>query len=115
PVQVALPQLLSWGTFAAEAIRTRLLANARALERAFPPTSAISPLPFTAGWSAVLRIPAVVSEEERVLSLLSRHDLLVTPGYFCDFPCEAFAGLSLLPNPEDFADGLARLRRGLFE
>ena len=34
---------------------------------------------------------------------------MVHPGYFFDFPHEAFLVVSLLPEPDDFARGLARV------
>jgi hypothetical protein len=38
--------------------------------------------------------------------------VLVHPGYFFDFASEAFLVLSLLPAPDLFADGVARVLRG---
>jgi hypothetical protein len=35
--------------------------------------------------------------------------VLVHPGYFFDFPHEAFVVVSLLPDPGSFRDGAARL------
>ena len=65
------------------------------------------------GWSAVLRVPATLSEEERVTRLLEEHDVLVHPGYFFDFPSEAYLVLSLLPAPEVFAEGVERIVQSL--
>jgi len=113
PVQVGLPRLLSWGETAAAAIRERVLGNHAALARAFPPGGVVSLEPLRGGWSAVLRVPAVEPEEELVLRLLSEHDLLVHPGYFFDFPAEAFLVLSLLPMPPLVREGAARLARAL--
>jgi aspartate/methionine/tyrosine aminotransferase len=67
-------------------------------------------LPCHAGWSAVLRVPRHESEEELVLSLLEKHDVLVQPGYFYEFPHEAFLVLSLVTEPAAFAEGIARIR-----
>ncbi len=61
------------------------------------------------GWYATLEIPRHVSEEELVLQLLAEDDVLVHPGYFFDFPHEAFLVLSLLPRPEDFREAVERL------
>jgi len=113
PVQLALPELLAWGETAASAIRARVLVNHLALTRAFPSGGAVAPAPLRGGWSAVLRVPAVEPEEELALRLLSDHDLLVQPGYFFDFPSEAFLVLSLLPSPDLFAEGVSRLSRAL--
>ena len=59
----------------------------------------------------VLQVPATESEEQLVLRLLEREHVLVHPGYFFDFPKEAFLVLSLLPEPHVFADGLSRVLR----
>ncbi len=61
------------------------------------------------GWSAVVRVPATRSEESLALDLLEQDGVLVHPGYFFDFPHEAFVVVSLLPEPEAFRDGAARL------
>ncbi len=113
PVQLALPALLAWGEAAAAAIRERVRTNHAALSRAFPPGAPAAAGPLRGGWSAVLRLPAVEPEEELVLRLLQEHDLLVHPGYFFDFPAEAFLVLSLLPPPDLFREGVARLARAI--
>jgi aspartate/methionine/tyrosine aminotransferase len=63
----------------------------------------------------VIRVPAVEPEEDMVLRLLEEHDVLVHPGYFFDFPSEAWIVLSLLPEPHTFELGIERLREGLGE
>ncbi len=57
----------------------------------------------------MLRIPATLSEEERVIRLLAERDVLVHPGYFFDFPNEAHLVLSLLTPAGEFAEGVDRL------
>ncbi len=113
PVQLALPELLAWGETAAGAVRDRIRMNYAALATAFPSGATAAAEPLRGGWSAVLRVPAVESEEDLVLRLLEEHDLLVHPGYFFDFPSESFLVLSLLPQPGLFAEGVARLSRAL--
>jgi aspartate/methionine/tyrosine aminotransferase len=63
------------------------------------------------GWSAVVRVPATRTEEQLVLDLLDREGVLAHPGYFFDFQREAFIVVSLLPPPDVFRDGAARLLR----
>jgi alanine-synthesizing transaminase len=113
PVQLALPRLLEYGRGMADAIRARVLRNERTLRAAFPAGGPVTVLPVPAGWAACMRVPAVRPEEDLVLDLLESHDVLVQPGYFFDFPFEAFLVVSLLPPPEDFREGVARLARGL--
>ncbi|MDL2716792.1 MAG: pyridoxal phosphate-dependent aminotransferase [Acidobacteriota bacterium] len=113
PVQLALSRLLEHGRGTADAIWARVLRNERALQAAFPPGGGITVLPVRAGWGACLRVPAVRPEEELVLDLLESHDLLVQPGYFYEFPFEAFVVVSLLPPPDVFQEALKRLLRAL--
>ena len=113
PVQNALPSLLAGRERTAGVIRSRVLGNDARLREAFPAGGAIAAQPLRAGWTAVLRLPAVISEDDLAASLVERHGVLVHPGYFFDFPREAFLVLSLLPPPALFKEGLRRLREGL--
>jgi aspartate/methionine/tyrosine aminotransferase len=113
PVQLALPGLLAWGDVAAGVLRSRLQANHASLVEEFASSPEVTATPLSAGWSAVLRLPAVEAEEGLVLRLLAEEDLLVHPGYFFDFPREAFLVLSLLPEEAAFREGTARLARAL--
>jgi alanine-synthesizing transaminase len=63
------------------------------------------------GWSAVIRVPATRNEEEIVLDLLETERILAHPGYFFDFPREAFLVVSLLVQERVFADAIPRLLR----
>ena len=63
------------------------------------------------GWSAVLQVPSTQSEEALALALVEQDGVLVHPGYFFDFPREAFVVVSLLPEPAVFDAGVARLHR----
>ncbi len=113
PVQLALPRLLEYGRGTTDAIWARVLRNDRALKAAFPEGGGVTALPLRAGWAACLRVPAVRPEEDLVLDLLASHDVLVQPGYFYEFPFEAFVILSLLPPPDAFEEGLSRLSHAL--
>jgi alanine-synthesizing transaminase len=109
PVQVAAPELLSRREELSAPIRARVRANLEALRAAIAPGCPATLLEPEGGWSAVLRVPATRTEEERVTRLLEERDVLVHPGYFFDFPHEAFLVLSLLPPESDFAEGVARV------
>ena len=91
------------------AIRARCRANLAGLRAAAPVCPAVSVLPVGGGWSAVLRFPAVVGEEELVLALLTHDGVAVQPGFFFDFPRDGYLVLSLLPPPEVFHNGVERL------
>jgi alanine-synthesizing transaminase len=113
PVQLALPKLLEHRRRTADAIWARVLRNERALQAAFPSGGGVTVLPVRAGWAACLRVPAVRPEEDLVLDLLESHDVLVQPGYFYEFPFEAFIVVSLLPPPDAFREALECLVRAL--
>jgi hypothetical protein len=61
------------------------------------------------GWSAVMQVPAMQSEESLVLRILEHDHVLVHPGYFFDFPREAFLIISLLPHPDVFDRAIDRV------
>ena len=109
PVQAAAAQLIESGALIRTQILGRLRRNLESLRghaAAFP---AVAVLPVEGGWSAVLQVPSVGSEESLVLDLLDTVDVLVHPGYFFDFPREAFVVISLLVEPSSFDTAVARV------
>jgi hypothetical protein len=111
PVQLALHSLLRDGAVVREAILARCRHNLEALRRATADVPSVSVPPIGGGWSAMLRIPSVVGEEELILELLREERVAVHPGYFFDFPREGILVLSLLPDPGTFAEGVRRVLR----
>jgi aspartate/methionine/tyrosine aminotransferase len=111
PVQGAAPSLLSTGAVVRDQIRRRIAENLARARRIGEEHPACSLLPVEGGWSLVVRVPALRSEEALALDLLERERVLVHPGYFFDFPHEAFIVVSLLVPPDQFADGFTRALR----
>jgi hypothetical protein len=109
PVQVAAPRLIAAGAAIRAQILDRVRSNYRTLLSAASNHPAIEVLPTEAGWSSVLRVPSTRSEEDLVVDLLDRDDVLVHPGFFFDFSHEAFIVVSLLPEPQVFAEGMRRV------
>jgi alanine-synthesizing transaminase len=109
PVQVAASDLLARGAAIRAQIHRRVLDNLARLrgEIARHPSCAL--LTAEGGWYAVIRVPSTRSEEEIVLHLLDRERVLVHPGYFFDFPGEAYLVISLLPPSPAFADAVTRV------
>jgi aspartate/methionine/tyrosine aminotransferase len=104
PVQLAAPRLLEAGA----AIRARILArvrDSRARIAARVAGTAVTLLHAEGGWSAILRCPAVRTDEELALALLREHGVLVHPGYFFDLDGTHLV-VSLLTPPGDLARGL---------
>ena len=109
PVQVAAPDLFRRASTIRDAIQqrvTRNLACARTVARAHPSCEV---LPVEGGWSAVVRVPATRSEETLAVELVERQQILIHPGFFFDFPHEAFVVVSLLQVEHVFADAFERL------
>jgi aspartate/methionine/tyrosine aminotransferase len=109
PVQVAAADLLTRGAGIRDGICLRLRANLTALQNLAKFFAGTSVLACEGGWYAVIRVPATMSEEDLVLGLLDRERILVHPGYFFDFPREAYFVISLLPPPDTFSDAAARM------
>jgi len=109
PIQVAAREVLDRGAAVRSQIQDRLRANlarCAALVAAHP---ACTLLHAEGGWSAVIQVPTLESEEELMLALLVERSVLAHPGYFFDFPNESFLIVSLLTPEAAFADGVSRM------
>jgi alanine-synthesizing transaminase len=109
PVQVAAAGLLEAGQAVRWQIRHRLLHNYHALRQIAAADAGCQALRVEGGWSAVLRVPHTMPEDERVIRLLEWDRVLVHPGYFFDFPRDGYLVVSLLPQPEVFEAAIGRL------
>jgi aspartate/methionine/tyrosine aminotransferase len=109
PVQQVIGSLLAAGRDVRAQILERVTMNLRHLQTLVTLYPACSVQRVEGGWSAVVRVPATRTEESLVLDLLERDLVLVHPGYFFDFPHEAFVVVSLLPPPAEFGEGVTRL------
>ena len=107
PVQVALPEILAIAPRIREAIAARTRANLETARRLA--TGPAQLLPVEGGWSAVIRLPQTMTDEELALDALERHGVVVHPGYFFDFERDGYFVVSLLTPCEVFADGLSRI------
>jgi aspartate/methionine/tyrosine aminotransferase len=109
PVQLACGDLLARGAERRRQVQDRIRTNHAALREMVARYPACDLLHADAGWSAVLRVPARGGEEQIVMELLERDGVVVHPGYFFDFPHEAYLIPSLLPPEDQFREGAARL------
>jgi alanine-synthesizing transaminase len=109
PVQVAASVLIREGAAVRARILERIRTNDAALRDLASSYPSVEVLPCEAGWSIVLRVPSTGTEEELVLALLEEDGVLIHPGFFFDFPHEAFLVGSLLPEPATFVDGMRRV------
>ena len=109
PVQLALPQLFTRGRTVATQITGRVRENHATLTRLVAEQPSAGLLRAEGGWYAVVQVPATETEEALVLALLQHDHVHVHPGYFYDFPREAFLVVSLLPDPERFESAVTRV------
>jgi aspartate/methionine/tyrosine aminotransferase len=107
PVQAAAPAFLADRHAFLAAARHRLDGNEAHLARV------LAGRPMTlrrreGGWSALVQLPAVRSDEEWALRFLDA-GVVVQPGHFYDVTERALIVLSLLTPENDWADGLERM------
>jgi aspartate/methionine/tyrosine aminotransferase len=109
PIQHAAAALFEQGTTIRSQIQRRIESNLAALRQLAVGFPSVTVLRCEGGWSAVVRLPALRSEEALVLELLRDDHVLVHPGYFFDFDRGSFVVVSLLVEPSVFTRGVTRL------
>ncbi len=109
PVQLAAPALLRQRHSIREQLVRRVEANLAELDRQLDAQTLCARLQVEGGWYATLRVPVTRTDEQFVIELLQKTDVLVQPGYFYDFHSDGYLVLSLITPEETFAEGLARL------
>lgn len=111
PILNAAPELLPLAAGFTAELRERLRSNLGFLRGTLEGEgSPYRVLRCSGGWTAVLELPRILPEEDLALGLLREEGVFAHPGYFFDFPREAYLAVSLLPRPEDFREGTGRLR-----
>jgi alanine-synthesizing transaminase len=111
PVQLAAPVLLDQRTKIQPVLLDRVRVNLAELDSqlARHPSSSCTRLQVDGGWYAVLRVPALGADEGLAIDLLRKKGIIVHPGHFYDFPNDGYLVLSLITEPADFSEGVARL------
>jgi aspartate/methionine/tyrosine aminotransferase len=107
PVQHALPGWLRGRHAIQQQVRERVQRNLGSLDAALAAQHAVTRLASEGGWYATLRTPASVTGEELAIRLLERGGVAVHPGAFFGFAEQNRIVVSLLPEPEAFAAGIA--------
>ena len=107
PVQAALPDILKLAPQIRTAIATRIRRNLNTLHLHLDPLASAQVLPVEGGWSAVIRVPRLMSDDELAIALLDR-GVVVQPGYFFDFASEGYVVVSLLTREEVFGAGVMK-------
>jgi aspartate/methionine/tyrosine aminotransferase len=108
PIQVALPEILQIAPRIRKQISDRTRANLDVLTCELAPYPAAHLLTVEGGWSAVIRMPRTMTDEELALALLER-GVAVQPGYLFDFDGEGYLVVSLLTAEDVFAEGARRI------
>jgi aspartate/methionine/tyrosine aminotransferase len=109
PVQLALPMFLEQRQdFQRQAVE-RVRQNLAEMDSQLEKQKSCERLRIEGGWYAVLRVPAIRSDEELAIEMLTARDVYVHPGHFYDFPSEGYLVVSLIAPELDFAEGIKRL------
>jgi alanine-synthesizing transaminase len=108
PVQLAMPTFFERRHGFHTQLLSRVRENLAELDRQLAGQKVCSRLPVEGGWYAVLRVPAIRSDEELALELLAFQNVYVHPGHFYEFPSDGFLVVSLISRTKDFAEGIAR-------
>ncbi len=106
PIQHAIPTLLAQRFDFQKQLLARVHRNLAELDRQLAWQSSCSRLALEAGWYAILRVPAIRSDEDLAFDLLTRHNVYVHPGHFFDFPSSAHVVLSLITPETEFFQGI---------
>jgi aspartate/methionine/tyrosine aminotransferase len=106
--QLALPALLSRRETFLSPLRERLASNRFAIQNAWKEGAPWTLLRSGGGWSAVIQVGESIDEEATCLALLDE-GVVVQPGFFYDFERNGYIVVSLLPEPDLFREGLARM------
>jgi alanine-synthesizing transaminase len=108
PVQHALPDLFQIGVSIQRQLLQRIKQNLAVMDTSLEGT-AIQRLHLHGGWSVILRLPGVMTEEDWVRGLLQEQDTVVQPGYFFDMESEAYIVLSSITPVDHFRLGVERI------
>jgi alanine-synthesizing transaminase len=107
PAQLAAPALLAQRSAIQQLIIERLRRNETWLRD--QPGTNYRILPREGGWCLILEFNDALSDDDRALQLLERHNVFIHPGYFYDFAREGYVVLSLLTAEDIFQAGVAKL------
>jgi alanine-synthesizing transaminase len=109
PMQHALAKLLEIGGGLRRKLQQRIAQNLAELDRQLSQQKTCQRLAVQAGWYAVLRVPAVGSDEELAIRLLETEGIVVYPGHFYDFAKEGYLVVSLIASTDHFCQGVEKL------
>ncbi len=109
PVAYAFPDLIASRRELQPQIRKRVAVNLKCLGQLVELEPSISRFETEGGWNAVLRVPAIRTDEAWALRLLREDGILLHPGHFYDFEQEGCLVVSLLPPVEAFEEAMRKM------
>lgn len=107
PTQLAAPALLADRGLIQQQINQRLESNEAWLRAQL--AAHWRALRREGGWYVVLEFDDSLSDDDRALQLLEKHNVFIHPGYLFDFAREGYVVLSLLTPGPTFRTGLTHL------
>jgi len=108
-IQGAIPEFLKQRRGFQKQLMARVRKNLAELDKQLSAQKVGSRLAIEGGWYAVLRVPAVRSDEDLAIELLTRKSVYVHPGHFYDFQADGYLVVSLIVPEKDFAKGMKLL------
>lgn len=109
PIQLATPTLLDQRKKIQSMLLERIRVNVAELDCRLGEQKACERLSLEGGWYAVLRVPVTRSDEDLAIEILRKTCVLVHPGHFYDFSTDGYLVLSLIAQPEAFAEGVKQV------
>ena len=109
PLQWATPALLAQRRNIQPQLLERVRTNLSELDRQLAAQQACQRLYVEGGWYAVVRVPAMQTDEELAIELLDTKGVYVHPGHFFDFASDGYLVVSLIAGEEEFAEGIERI------
>ena len=109
PIQHAIPTMLAERHGIQSQLLDRIKSNLSLLDVKLAGQTLCSRLVIEGGWYAVLRVPALGSDEDLAIALLHETGVLLQPGHFYNFATDSYLVASLITPAEKFAHGIERV------
>ena len=106
PIQCALSIWLGGRAGLQQQIQERLQGNIAAMDDMLRRQTLLTRLEIEAGWYAVLRVPALQTEEQTAIDLLVERGVVVHPGGFFGFSGQGWIVVSLLGSEREVRGGI---------
>lgn len=108
PIQLAVPAMLAERHNVQTQLLLRVHQNLSALDTHMAAHPSCERLALQGGWYALLRVPALGSDEDLTVALLERTGVLLQPGHFYNFPSDGYLVASLITPTQEFDAGIRR-------